>query len=61
VASDASHLSDDPVIMVTNPDEDCSPGTFRAFLDELLAGSEPDLDNIGATEALRELRVDTDA
>ena len=57
----ASDHPADPVIVVTNPDEDASPNAFRAFIDELLAGPEPELDTIGATEALRELRVDTDA
>jgi len=57
----ASPVPNDPVIVVTNPDEDTSPEGFRAFIDELLAGPEPDLDNIGATEALRERRVDSDA
>jgi len=61
VARDASDFPNDPVIVVTNPDEDTSPEAFRTFIDELLAGPEPDLDNIGATEALRELRVDSDA
>lgn len=55
----ASDLPADPVIVVTNPDEDASPDAFRAFIEELLAGPEPELDSIGATEALRELRVDT--
>ena len=48
-------------VVVTNPDEDCSPEAFRSFLDELLAGPEPELDSIGAVEALRELRVDAGA
>lgn len=61
VASDASGLPADPVIVVTNPDEDCSPDAFGAFIDQLLAGPEPELESIGATEALRELRIDTDA
>lgn len=61
VARPASALPADPVIVVTNPDEDFSPEAFRAFIDELLAGPEPELDNIGAAEALRELRVDSDA
>jgi hypothetical protein len=47
--------------VVTNPDEDCSPEAFRALLEELLAGPEPELDSIEAAEALRELRVDTGA
>jgi len=48
-------------IVVTNPDEDCSPEAFRALLDELLAGHEPELDSIEAAEALHELRVDAGA
>ncbi|HEX9504937.1 MAG TPA: hypothetical protein VGA62_02915 [Acidimicrobiia bacterium] len=51
----------DPVIVVTNPDEDCSPAAFRAFIDDLLGGVEPELESIGATEALRELRLDAKA
>lgn len=46
------------VVVVTNPDEDCSPEAFHALLDELLAGPEPELDSLDAAEALRELRVD---
>ncbi|HUP71226.1 MAG TPA: hypothetical protein VM142_15640 [Acidimicrobiales bacterium] len=61
MAGDASDLPTDPVIVVTNPDEDSSPNAFRAFIDELLAGPEPELDSIGAAEAIRELRVDADA
>jgi hypothetical protein len=61
MARNASDLPVDPVIVVTNPDEDCSPAAFRAFIDELLAGPEPELESIGATEALRELRVDAEA
>lgn len=61
VARDASDLPTDPVIVVTNRDEDSSPNAFRAFIDELLAGPEPELDSIGAAEAIRELRVDADA
>jgi hypothetical protein len=48
-------------VVVTNPDEDCSPEAFRAFLDELLAGPEPELESLDAVEALHELRVDTEA
>lgn len=56
-----SHPADVPpgsVIVVINPGEDCPPEAFHAFLDVLLAGPEPDLDSVGAAEALRELRVD---
>ena len=61
VARNASELPDDPAIVVTNPDDDCSADAFRAFLDELLAGPEPTLDSIAAATALRELRADTEA
>jgi len=61
VARNASDLPVGPAIVVTNPDEDCSPSAFRALLDELFAGPEPELESIGAAEALRELRVDAGA
>ncbi|MEW6474334.1 MAG: hypothetical protein AB1679_18940 [Actinomycetota bacterium] len=61
MARDAADLPADPIIVVTNPDEDCSPAAFRAFIDELLAGPEPELDSIGAAAALHELRVDSGA
>jgi hypothetical protein len=51
-------LPSDPAVVVTNPDEDCSPESFRAFIDDLLAGPEPELESIEAAEALRLLRVD---
>jgi hypothetical protein len=57
VARHASELPDDPAIVVTNPDEDCSPAAFRILIDELLAGPEPELESISAAEALRELRA----
>ena len=40
-------------VVVTNPDEDCSPAAFHALLDDLLAGPEPELESLGAAEALR--------
>lgn len=58
MARHASDLPADPVVVVTNPDEDCSAEVLRAFIKELLAGPEPVLDNIGAADALGELRVD---
>jgi hypothetical protein len=61
VARDAADLPGDPIIVLTNPDEDCSPEAFRAFIDDLLAGPEPELDSIGAAEALHQLRVDSGA
>ncbi|MGB9184310.1 MAG: hypothetical protein WCB67_09600 [Solirubrobacteraceae bacterium] len=41
------------------PDEDCSPEAFRAFVDELLA--EPEIESLDAAVALRALRVDANA
>jgi hypothetical protein len=46
-------------VAVTNPDEDCSPEAFHAFLDDLLAGPEPELESLGAAETLQELRRET--
>ncbi len=60
MATHASDLPGGPVVVVTNRDEDASPQAFRAMLEELLAGPEPELDNLGAAEALRQLRVDAD-
>jgi hypothetical protein len=45
-------------VVVTNPDEDASPESFRAFIDDLLSGPEPDVESIEAADALRRLRVD---
>lgn len=59
VARHASDRSTDPIVVVTNPGEDCSPEAFRTMLDGLLTGPDPDLESIGAAEALRMLRVDT--
>jgi hypothetical protein len=44
--------------VLTNPDEDCSPAAFRAFLDELLDKPEPELDSLRAADMQRELRID---
>lgn len=61
MASNAWEAPDDPVILVTNPDEDCSPEALRAFIAELLSEPEPALESIQATEALRALRTDAEA
>jgi hypothetical protein len=63
--ADGKNRSDDlppgSAVVVTNPNEDCSPEAFHAFLDDLVAGPEPELESLGAAEALRELRVDVEA
>jgi hypothetical protein len=46
---------------MTNPEDDCSPAEFRTMLDRLLAGPEPELESVGAAEALRALRIDAGA
>ena len=61
VARHVSDLSGGPVVVVTNPDEDCSAEAFRAVVDDVLSGPEPELATIGAADALRELRADNDA
>jgi len=48
-------------VVITNPDEDCSPEAFRAFVDDLLSGPEPELDRVDAARALRALRADASA
>ena len=48
-------------MVVTNPDEDCSPEAFHAFLDALLGAPEPEVESLDAAQALRELRADTEA
>jgi hypothetical protein len=45
-------------VVLTNPDEDCSPAAFRAFLDELLDKPEPEIDSLHAAEVLRGLQLD---
>jgi hypothetical protein len=61
MARNAKDLPADPAVVVTNPDDDCSAEAFRAFIDDFLAGPEPDLDSIDAAEALRDLRADASA
>jgi hypothetical protein len=46
-------------VVVISPDEG-SPEAFRAVVDELLAGPEPELEMIGAAQALQELRADAE-
>jgi hypothetical protein len=58
VARQASDFPGDRVIVVTNPDEDCSPASFRRVLDDLLDAPEPAPESLGAAEALRELRAE---
>jgi hypothetical protein len=60
VARRAADLPDNPALVVTNRDEDCSPAAFRALLDELSAGPDPELESAEADVALRALRVDGD-
>lgn len=61
MARHASDSSASPVVVVTNPGDDCSPPAFRSLLDELAAGPEPELESIDAVDALRQSRVDADA
>ena len=61
MANRPNDLPPGSAVVVTNPDEDCSPAAFHAFLDDLQAGPEPELESLGAAEALRELRVDAEA
>jgi hypothetical protein len=56
MARNASETPLDPAIVVINPGEDCSPETLRSFIDDLLAGPEPELESVGAAETIRALR-----
>jgi len=56
MARRAVDLPDDPAIVVTNPDDDCSPAALKRFFDEVFEGPEPDLERIGAAEYIRKLR-----
>jgi hypothetical protein len=56
-----ANLPPGSAVVVTNPDEDCSPEAFHAFLDELLGAPEPEVESLDAAQALRELRADTEA
>ncbi len=58
MARPAEEVPSDPALVVTNPEQDCTPEAFKAFVAELLSGSEPSLDSLGAAEALQELRSD---
>ena len=51
-------LPPNSTVVLTNPDEDCSPAAFRAFLDELLDKPEPEIDSLHAAEVLRGLQLD---
>jgi hypothetical protein len=61
VAGHAANLPADPAVVLTHPDEDCSPEAFRALINELLSEREPELESIQAADALRELRLDSKA
>lgn len=50
-------LSFGPTIVVLNPDEDCTPETFRTMLDELLASDAPTLETISGVDTLRTIRA----
>ncbi len=56
VATRPTDRPEDPAVVVLNPDDDCSPAAFWTFLDQLLSGPEPELESIGAAQAVRELR-----
>jgi hypothetical protein len=61
MANRSADLPPGSVEVVANPEEDCSPEAFHAFLEDLLAGPEPDLRASTTAGALRELRVDAEA
>lgn len=56
MARRAADLPDRPSVVVLNPDEDCSPEAFRAVIDELLAGPEPEIESLDAAAILAAVR-----
>jgi hypothetical protein len=46
-------------VAVINPDEGSSEA-FHAFVEEFLAGPDPELETIGAAEGLHQLRADAE-
>jgi hypothetical protein len=58
VAHQVPDFPGDPVIVVTDPDESCPSASFGRVLDDLLDAPGPELESIGAAEALRELRAE---
>jgi hypothetical protein len=61
MANRPNDLPPGSAVVITNPDEDCSPEAFHALLDDLLAGPEPELESLDAAEASRELRAEAEA
>ena len=58
MAKRADDFSEEPRVVLLNPDEDTSPAAFRLLVDELLAGPEPTLASLGAADVLEQLRAD---
>ena len=58
MARRAADLPHGPSVVVLNPDEDCSPESFRAFIDELLSGPEADLETLDAAAVLGVVRAE---
>jgi hypothetical protein len=56
VARHASDLPSDPAVVVTNPDDDVTADTFRAWLDRRHA-AEPASPGVRAADTLAELRA----
>ena len=56
VARRASDLPSDPAVVVTNPDDDVTAETFRAWLDHRQA-SEPTSPAVRAADTLAEVRA----
>lgn len=56
MARSAADFSNDPAVVVTNPDDDVTAETFRAWLDRRRAG-EPTSPAVRAVDTLAELRA----
>lgn len=47
-------------VVVTNPDEDCSPDAFRSLLDELSAAPEPRIESLDSADVLADIRAESE-
>lgn len=61
MAKGADDFSEEPRVVLLNPDEDTSPEAFRQLVDELLSGPEPSLVFLGAAEVLEGLRAERES
>ena len=47
-------------VVVVNPEEDCSPASFRLLIDELSVEPEPELESLDAAAVLETIRAESE-